>query len=560
MADRDTVIVGIGHSSLHPNATSQKLVNPGLLKLAKQDSGYDYKRNVITEYFYCRGLALMICEELSKLGLKGVTSNRYKDSDINGGSMQDRAMGAEISAINRALPSLNNPKCAINLHLNAFKANQASGAEAYCPNTEHGKILGRMLNKAVSNTLGINFRKVVPASVTTKDLPGMGFPRSVRVPGVLLELFFVDNNEDLKKGLEKKKELAVNLAKALKDFCDKNYPAFDPNQALEESYVKSSALVQDKIQNKVDDDQLKTIAIQTQENLLPIERALGEGGDNYDYYLKNNIRIVGTKPVPFTPSLIDATGNVTTTITLREGGTVNKQIPYPLFQNTDYTSDFPTGKEIVYVQTLYEMNSYEINFNSSGHTRINAGGNVKITAGQQVDIISPYVLNMEGGEIVSISANNIAVSGNTTIEGVLGVTKGVISSGPIYAQGGLAAPAFNGPATIDKTNEQELYGYLAAALELMIQQGRINVNVTGTLATAPISEGATSITVTGGSLDFTVLGGGSLAVNDVKSGLGVEGKALVTTPPHLHYFKRLNGTLANSAIDIQQSVAPTLNQ
>mgnify|MGYP000434159946 CR=1 FL=1 len=198
MADRDTVIVGIGHSSLHPNATSQKLVNPGLLKLAKQDSGYDYKRNVITEYFYCRGLALMICEELSKLGLKGVTSNRYKDSDINGGSMQDRAMGAEISAINRALPSLNNPKCAINLHLNAFKANQASGAEAYCPNTEHGKILGRMLNKAVSNTLGINFRKVVPASVTTKDLPGMGFPRSVRVPGVLLELFFVDNNEDLK--------------------------------------------------------------------------------------------------------------------------------------------------------------------------------------------------------------------------------------------------------------------------------------------------------------------------------------------------------------------------
>ena len=83
MADRDTVIVGIGHSSLHPNATSQKLVNPGLLKLAKQDSGYDYKRNVITEYFYCRGLALMICEELSKLGLKGVTSNRYKDSDIN---------------------------------------------------------------------------------------------------------------------------------------------------------------------------------------------------------------------------------------------------------------------------------------------------------------------------------------------------------------------------------------------------------------------------------------------------------------------------------------------
>ena len=540
MADRDTVIVGIGHSSLHPNATSQKLVNPGLLKLAKQDSGYDYKRNVITEYFYCRGLALMICEELSKLGLKGVTSNRYKDSDINGGSMQDRAMGAEISAINRALPSLNNPKCAINLHLNAFKANQASGAEAYCPNTEHGKILGRMLNKAVSDTLGINFRKVVPASVVTKDLPGMGFPRSVRVPGVLLELFFVDNNEDLKKGLEKKKELAVNLAKALKDFCDKNYPAFDPSQALEESYVKSSALVQDKIQSKVDDDQLKTIAIQTQENLLPIERALG---DNYDYYLKNNIRIVGTKPVPFTPSLIDATGNVTTTITLREGGTVNKQVPYPLFQNTDYTSDFPTGKEIVYVQTLYEMNSYEINFNSSGHTRINAGGNVKVTAGQQVDIISPYVLNMEGGEIVSISANNIAISGNTTVDGVLGATKGIISSGPIYAQGGLAAPAFNGPATIDKTNEQTFYCYAAAdKIKLILSECILNLS-------APISTGQTTLQVQSGELIFT----------KVDSGKGTDGGALVTSTPHLHYFKRLNGTLGDSVIDIQTSIAPTLN-
>lgn len=542
MADNDIVIVGIGHSTLHENAQSQLLKDPTLLSLAQSDSAYNPKLNRVTEYRYCASLALLIVKELSKLGITGLTSNRYNNADIIGGSQIERDMYAEIKAINQALPAYGSRvKAAINLHLNATPGGR--GYESYSPDTEIGRTLGQLFDTNIVNVLGIKNRGAKYSNISTKNLPGMGFPRSVRVPAVLLELFFIDNNEELLKGLQLKQQIAQAIAYSFKQFCDKDFPPFDASKALSEANVQSTALIQDKLSTKFNDEQVKTVALETQEKLLPIERELGESGDKYVFHNKNSIEVVGTKPPPFESTLIDPNGNVTTNLVLRSGGTVVNQKTYPLFQNVDYTSDVPTGKKSVFVNTLYELKSYETNLDSAAHMRLNAGGNLRITSAQQIDLVSAYNLNLVGDSIITISSNNIALQGNTSVSGTLGVDGSFIVGGVSYSQGGFYGPSFNGPAVIDKTNSQELYGY-AASDNLQLTLGPCTLQLA-----KPIAEGDTSIQISSGIIPITA----------VNSGLGENSAALITLPPHCHYFKRLNGTLANSVVDIQSAIAPSIN-
>lgn len=544
MAERDIVIIGIGHSIIAQNAQSQIITSPSLYNLAK-DFGYNSKLNCVTEYLYCAALAELIVKELDKLNITGLTSNRYNGAIINGGSKVATAMGAEVRAINQVLPTYGNKvKAAINLHLNASKG-QGHGYESFSPNTDIGKKLGQIFDINIPISIDVTYRKSLFATVENKGTNGMIFPLSTRVPACLLELFFIDNNEDLRKGLEGKDKLAKAIAQSFKQFCDKDYPTYNPVKAIEESHIKSSALITDKIKSTFDDEQIKTVALQSQAKLLPIEREFGEGGDKFSLFNKNHIEIVGTKPIPFDPTLIDPNGNVSNKLILREGGVVNKQKTYPLFQNIDYTSDIPSGKKTVFVHSLYELKAYESNFDSSGHTRINAGGNLKVTSSQQLDLAAAYNLTISANANIDISCPELGINGNTTITGSLGVNGGALISGSLYAEGGLSAPSFNGPAVIDKTNSQELYGYLSSDnLKIIIGESTLFLS-------KPIVPGDTTLSISGGELK----------VSSIDSGLGSGrgGGALVTIPGHLHYFKRLNGSLSDSIINIQTTIAPQIN-
>jgi hypothetical protein len=310
-----------------------------------------------------------------------------------------------------------------------------------------------------------------------------------------------------------------------------------------EAKVQSSALVKDKLQSRMDDDQVKTVALQTQEELLPIEREFGEGGDHIVICGKNSIEIIGTVPPPFDSTRVDPTGNVLSGVVLRDGGTVKNQKTYPLFENIDYTSDAPTGKKTIFANTLYEIKSYETNIDAAAHLRLNAGGNVKIASSQQVDLVSAYNINLESSSVVLIKSTDISLTGNASFTGTVSVDGSIMTNGAIYAQGGFHAPSFNGPAVIDKTNGQELYGYAASgSIKLTLGKGNL------TLST-PIKEGMTSLSVSGGTLEVTA----------VNSGVGEGSAALITVPTHRHYFKRLAGTLAGSVLDIQGTIAPSVN-
>ena len=554
---KDIVIIGIGHSSLYENAQSSKLTTLGLKELAQSVDAYNSKQDRLTEYRFCASLAKKIVEKLNAKGIIGMTANRYIGWDINGNSKIERDMRAEIKAINAEIKKQNGQvKAAIDLHLNGGMTSNKKGYYlAYHSSSDLGKKLCEAISGNIAKVMDYKLTKnsFKTPSASTGKTAGMGFPRSVQVPAALLELFFADSNVDVELALNNFDALAEAIASGFESFCKNEEVPFDPTNIVEDSKVKSSALVTEKLKPQFNDDQVKEVAIETQRKLTPIERKMGEGGDHYAFRLKNDIEIIGVKPPPFSSSRIDDSGNIISIPVIRPGGISYLQKTYPKFQNVDITSDMPIGKKHIFAHTEFVVRSYEIILNAYGNILIEAPGNVKMAAGQQVDIIAGYNLNLEADTIVTITANDIITSGNSTISGNLRVNGGAAFTGSVYANNGLYAPSFNGPAIIDKTNKQSLWGYQSGNYTVTTQlitllPGEIELS-------EPVKQGDTKLKIASGQITgstFIVLDGGIISTAE-------DPEAIVEIPPHLHYFKRLNGILADTSADIQQAAAIKIN-
>lgn len=574
----DIVVIGIGHSSLYENAQSNTLTPLGLKELAIQHGAYNQKLDRVTEYRFCSALAKKIVEKLAEkkdASIIGMTANRYIGWDINGHSRGERDMGAAIRAINREIGKQKGRiKAAIDLHLNAGwsadKAHLKGYFVAYHSKADLSTSLSRWLGANITKVMGFDSNpkkvKYLASSPENAKVAGMGFPRSVKVPAVLLELFFADSNSDLERGLNNFDALADAIVTGLISFCKNEEIPFDPSNIIEDTKVKSSALVLDKLKPQFNDEQVKEIAIETQRKLTPIERTMGEGGDKYSFKLKNEIEIIGVKPPPFASTRIDGTGKVFTKPVVRPGGISYLQKTYPKFQNVDITSDIPVGRKHIFAHTEFAVHSYEILLNAYGNIDIEGPGNVRVAAGQQVDVISGCNLNFEADTVVTISANDIVTQGDSSISGNLRVTGGVTIGGSAYINGGVYSPSFNGPAKIDKTNSVELLGYMNGewtATDASSVIEAINGPMAGTIKLAsPVAEGATELAIkeiilAGGSLNVTI---DTLTIpenNLVGNGHGDD--AIVQIPGHLHHFRRLNGELKNTSAEIQTEVAKSVN-
>lgn len=555
---QDIVIIGIGHSSLYENAQSSKLTALGLKELAQSVDSYNSKQDRLTEYRFCASLAKKIVEKLKAKGITGMTANRYIGWDINGNSKIERDMRAEIKAINAEIKKQNGKvKAAIDLHLNGgMTPNKKGYYLAYHSSSDLGKKLCEAISGNIAKVMDYKLTKnsFKTPSASTSKTAGMGFPRSVQVPAALLELFFADSNVDVELALNNFDALAEAIASGFESFCKNEEVPFDPTNIVEDSKVKSSALVAEKLKPQFNDDQVKEVAIETQRKLTPIERKMGEGGDHYAFRLKNDIEIIGVKPPPFSSSRIDDSGNIISIPVIRPGGISYLQKTYPKFQNVDITSDMPIGKKHIFAHTEFVVRSYEIILNAYGNILIEAPGNVKMAAGQQVDIIAGYNLNLEADTIVTITANDIITSGNSTISGNLRVNGSAAFTGSVYANNGLYAPSFNGPATIDKTNKQSLWGYQSGNYTVTTQSITL---LTGVIKLSePVKQGDTELKIASGKITgstFIVLDG------DISSSVADDDKAIVEIPPHLHYFRRLNGKLADTSAEIQQDAAVKIN-
>ena len=173
-----TAAIIIGHSTTDPGA-----VNP--------NSGH-------TEYNYNLTLATLIADEL----MRGQTVLPYIVHRDTYKALPEKvnATGADI---------------AIELHCNAFNG-KASGTEMlYWHSSKRGELLARHLQEAAKLTLALPDRGIKP--IDGKDRGGH-LLKGTSMPCVIVESFFIDNDNDLRVGLDYQLPLAKAYAQAIEEF------------------------------------------------------------------------------------------------------------------------------------------------------------------------------------------------------------------------------------------------------------------------------------------------------------------------------------------------------
>lgn len=107
-----------------------------------------------------------------------------------------------------------NADIAVELHLNSA-AGRASGTEMiHAPRSKLGKALARALQAAAVKVLKLPDRGAKPPFKGR----GLRWVRDTKMPAVMIESFFIDNDTDLARGNERKTALAKAYADALVTF------------------------------------------------------------------------------------------------------------------------------------------------------------------------------------------------------------------------------------------------------------------------------------------------------------------------------------------------------
>lgn len=574
----DLVIISIGHSTMELSRGYSPVKDISVRDAIKGDPGF--RNNGISEYLYCNSLAPMIISELQSIGVKGRLSNRKECPDAelsfhttSPSNMKSSALAAKIREFKS---SGINVAAVIELHLNG-----AAGGSRKPYGLEF--LYSGRNNKTASHELGACIRAnlaKIQGYVNNRGSGGLkewtgngaGWCNTIcqLAPCGILELFFADSLYDLKWGVEHKGEIAKAIAIGIKQFIDKDFPAYDPATMP----VSSSTLAAGKVEQRFDEEQVRNVAQEAQQTLTPHERRMGEGGDRYDVSLRNSVEVIGTASPQISSTRTDATGNVYSQPVLRMGGTVGYQRTYPMYEAIDISGDMPTGKKYIVAHSLYQITAYEANLFSQTHIRVKAGSIAQLQAKDQVDITADSNVIIGAGTICTISSPAVNMTGRISVSGNLGCDGPMMTNNIFYADSGIYATSFNGPAVIDATNTQELYGYLVGnpttntkipdmsipiSGEITVTDGTLGgsanslgSNVSGSLKI----NGTLTITNGEGKIQLISVEDGSGGVGAGSNGLG---SALVQIPPHKHYFKRLNGVLANNFTGVQRNIASQFN-
>ena len=103
----------------------------------------------------------------------------------------------------------------ISLHCNAYNG-YANGTEVLYWNTsKKGQVLAQALQENIVNTLGLTDRGLKPIKNGDR---GAYLLRETDAPCVIIEPFFIDNENDFKVGKEKKDEYAVAIVEAINKY------------------------------------------------------------------------------------------------------------------------------------------------------------------------------------------------------------------------------------------------------------------------------------------------------------------------------------------------------
>ena len=192
------VLIDVGHGGSKISASGKKIIDYGAVNSKTGMNEFMWNKDFVENY---------LLSELKKAGIKNQIVFR------------DTGIAKLVQDLNKAAGK---DDIILSFHLNSDV--KASGTETlYWHTSEKGKKLAGLIQKGLVGVLGlpdrgIKIRRKPLDNADALNQRGWTMFKDTKVPFVMLESFFITNDGDLKRGNEKKAELAKAVVSAIKEY------------------------------------------------------------------------------------------------------------------------------------------------------------------------------------------------------------------------------------------------------------------------------------------------------------------------------------------------------
>ena len=193
------ILVDIGHGGTKTLASGEKVRDYGAVSADKSMSEFKWNQDFIENYvipeFDKNNIKSKIV--LRKVGITGLIN------DLNRAAEKDDII--------------------LSFHLNSASSTATGTETLYWHTSTKGKKIAEIIQKNLVSVLGlanrgIKIRRKPLNNTDALNQRGWEMFQKTKVPFVMLESFFISNNNDLKIGTEKKRELAASIVKSIKEY------------------------------------------------------------------------------------------------------------------------------------------------------------------------------------------------------------------------------------------------------------------------------------------------------------------------------------------------------
>ena len=193
------LLIDIGHGGTKALSSGKKVTDYGAVNSASGMSEFIWNKDFIENY---------LVPELNNAGIKHQIVLR---TDGTTKLVQDLNKAAERDDI------------ILSFHLNSAGATATGTETLYWHTSAKGKKLAEIVQKGLTGVLGlpdrgIKIRRKPLDNADSLNQRGWTMFKDTKVPFVMLESFFITNDGDLKRGNEKKAELAKAVVSAIKEY------------------------------------------------------------------------------------------------------------------------------------------------------------------------------------------------------------------------------------------------------------------------------------------------------------------------------------------------------
>ena len=226
--------------------------------------------------------------------------------------------------------------------------------------------------------------------------------------------------------------------------------------------------------------QIDNIIVQLQEQLTPIEKQMGDGGDEIIFIKRNKYEQIGAEFNDYPSIRIDEKGRSQPFEMLVSDTATYKNHDYvPHIEEVDNSSIFPCGNDDKVVSNRYSrsVGSGGIHFKTTGATALGGttlkGGYKKINlnASHGIQIASEAFV-----EIQSLKSITLRTNRQVYIEGCLGVKNNVIIGGGLSVEGETYVQHITAPLEVHQTEDTTVFGQFATDTSRSLPIGEVYVS------------------------------------------------------------------------------------